>query len=65
MSIGAMLQAQAKRLSNQARFILEKISGKIVMENKKKKVIVEQLIARNFDPDPVKLWKEDQKKKVS
>ncbi|GMT15036.1 hypothetical protein PFISCL1PPCAC_6333, partial [Pristionchus fissidentatus] len=58
-----MLKAQSDRLTNQARFILAKIKGEIVMENKKKAAIVEQLIKKGFDPDPVKKWKEDQKKK--
>ncbi|KAK6039752.1 DNA gyrase/topoisomerase IV, A subunit [Cooperia oncophora] len=58
-----MLRAQSNRLSNQARFILAKIKGEIVMENKKKANIVEQLIKKGFDPDPVKKWKELQKKK--
>lgn len=34
------------------------------MENKKKKYIVDKLIERNYDPDPVKKWKEEQKKRV-
>ncbi|KAF8363065.1 top-2 [Pristionchus pacificus] len=58
-----MLKAQSDRLSNQARFILAKIKGEIVMENKKKASIVEQLIKKDFEPDPVKKWKEEQKKK--
>lgn len=33
------------------------------MENKKKASIVEQLIKKDFEPDPVKKWKEEQKKK--
>lgn len=47
----------------QARFILAKIKGEIQIENKRKAVIVEQLIKKGFDPDPVKKWKELQKKK--
>ncbi|XGW08821.1 hypothetical protein V3C99_011270 [Haemonchus contortus] len=58
-----MLRAQSNRLTNQARFILAKIKGEIVMENKKKQNIVEQLVKKGFDPDPVKKWKELQKKK--
>ncbi|ETN77909.1 DNA gyrase/topoisomerase IV, A subunit [Necator americanus] len=58
-----MLRAQSNRLTNQARFILAKIKGEILMENKKKAAIVEQLIKKGFDPDPVKKWKELQKKK--
>ncbi|KAK6012036.1 hypothetical protein OSTOST_22824, partial [Ostertagia ostertagi] len=64
-----MLRAQSNRLSNQRywRFLgslhFGKIKGEIVMENKKKQNIVEQLIKKGFDPDPVKKWKELQKKK--
>ncbi|WKX97267.1 hypothetical protein Q1695_013154 [Nippostrongylus brasiliensis] len=58
-----MLKAQSDRLSNQARFIVAKIKGEIVMENKKKAYIVQQLVQRGFDPDPVKKWKELQRKK--
>uniref|UniRef100_A0A0N5BZA6 TOP4c domain-containing protein n=1 Tax=Strongyloides papillosus TaxID=174720 RepID=A0A0N5BZA6_STREA len=58
-----MLEAQSKRLSNQARFIVAKIKGEIIMENRKKKNIVDQLIKEKFDPDPVKAWKDYIKKK--
>uniref|UniRef100_A0A0K0F8B8 DNA topoisomerase 2 n=1 Tax=Strongyloides venezuelensis TaxID=75913 RepID=A0A0K0F8B8_STRVS len=58
-----MLEAQSKRLSNQARFIVAKIKGEIVMENRKKKNIVDQLIKEKFDPDPVKAWRDYCKKK--
>merc|ERR1712008_621554 len=51
-----LLGADAGKLSNQARFILEKCDGKLVIENKKKKVIVEELLKRGYDPDPVKAW---------
>jgi DNA topoisomerase-2 len=57
-----ILLAQSSRLSNQARFILEKIKGDIVLENKKKSAIVAKLIERHYDPDPVKKWKETQRK---
>ncbi|CEF67098.1 DNA topoisomerase 2-beta [Strongyloides ratti] len=58
-----MLEAQSKRLSNQARFIMAKIKGEIIMENRKKKNIVDQLIKEKFDPDPVKAWKDLCKKR--
>ncbi|KAK0405993.1 hypothetical protein QR680_018303 [Steinernema hermaphroditum] len=58
-----MLRAQSRRLTNQARFIVAKIKGEIVMENKRKAAIVEQLVRQKYDPDPVKKWKEEQKKK--
>lgn len=50
------LQAEADRLSNQARFILEKCDKGLVVENKKRKVIVEELIKRGYAPDPVTEW---------
>jgi len=28
-----------------------------VIENKKKKIMVQELIRKGFDPDPVKKWK--------
>lgn len=40
------LQAEADKLSNQARFILEKCDKGLVVENKKRKVLVEELIKR-------------------
>ncbi|KAL3990740.1 DNA gyrase/topoisomerase IV subunit A family protein [Acanthocheilonema viteae] len=57
-----LLRAQSERLSNQARFILAKIKGEILIENKRKAAIVEQLIKMSFKPDPVKKWKEEIKK---
>ena len=45
-----MLEAEALKLSNQARFILEKCDGSLVIENKKKKVMIADLIRKNFDP---------------
>ncbi|CAB3411199.1 unnamed protein product [Caenorhabditis bovis] len=58
-----VLSAQSRRLTNQARFIVAKIKGEIVLENKKKANIVDTLIKMKFDPDPVKKWKEEQKLK--
>lgn len=52
-----MLQAEAKKLSNQARFINEKCNMTLTVENKKRKVIVEELLKRGYEPDPVKAWK--------
>lgn len=52
-----MLQAEADRLENQARFILEKIEGKIVIENKTKRDVITKLVERGFVSDPVKGWK--------
>lgn len=57
-----MLTAEASRLSNQARFILEKIEGKIVIENKPKKELIQMLVQKGFDSDPVKTWKHTQEK---
>ncbi|XP_068023099.1 DNA topoisomerase 2-alpha [Melanerpes formicivorus] len=55
-----MLTAEATKLSNQARFILEKIDGKIVIENKPKKELIQLLVQRGYESDPVKAWKESQ-----
>ena len=57
-----MLEAEALRLSNQARFILEKCDNSLVVENKKKKIMIAELQRRNYDPDPVKKWKAIQAK---
>lgn len=40
------LKAEADKLSNQARFILEKCDKDLVVENKKRKVMVDELIKR-------------------
>ncbi|RWS16275.1 DNA topoisomerase 2-beta-like protein [Dinothrombium tinctorium] len=52
-----MLEAEALKITNQARFILEKNEGKLKMENVKKKEFIRILISRNYDSDPVKSWK--------
>ncbi|KAG8446726.1 hypothetical protein GDO86_014258 [Hymenochirus boettgeri] len=57
-----MLTAEASKLSNQARFILEKIENKIVIENKPKKELIQMLVQRGYDSDPVKTWKQTQEK---
>uniref|UniRef100_A0A914GY21 DNA topoisomerase 2 n=1 Tax=Globodera rostochiensis TaxID=31243 RepID=A0A914GY21_GLORO len=58
-----MLQAQSDQLSEKARFIMMKIRNEIHIENKRKSAIVEQLQKHNFRPDPVKRWKDEQKRK--
>ncbi|UYV70511.1 TOP2B [Cordylochernes scorpioides] len=55
-----MLEAESCKLSNQARFILEKIEKKIVVEDMKKKDIIQLLQTRGYDSDPVKQWKASQ-----
>ncbi|PNF31624.1 DNA topoisomerase 2 [Cryptotermes secundus] len=57
-----MLQAESRRLSNQARFIIEKCDGTLVIENKKMKVMIEELKRNGYDPDPVAVWKMKQNK---
>lgn len=51
------LEAEAAKLSNQARFIMEKCSGELVVENKKRKTIVDELLKRGYSPDPLLEWK--------
>ncbi|VDN98819.1 unnamed protein product [Rodentolepis nana] len=53
-----MLSAEARRLENQARFVMEKIDGKITIENRAKKDLVLLLKDHKYDPDPVRAWKE-------
>lgn len=52
-----MLGAEAGKLTNQARFIMEKCDRTLVVENKKRKVMIDELITRGYDADPVKEWK--------
>lgn len=53
-----MLAAEARRLENQARFVMEKIANKITIENKSKKDLLRLLREEHYDPDPVRAWKE-------
>ncbi|KAL1489498.1 hypothetical protein ABEB36_014382 [Hypothenemus hampei] len=52
-----VLDAESQKLSDQARFIMEKCNGTLVVENKKRKTIVAELIKRGYKSDPVKEWK--------
>lgn len=56
-----MLEAEAAMLSNKARFIMEKCSGELTVENKKRKTIVDELLKRGYAPDPIKEWKQRNK----
>ncbi|XP_051968374.1 DNA topoisomerase 2-alpha [Xyrauchen texanus] len=59
-----MLGAESAKLSNQARFILEKIQGTVVIENKPKKELIRMLQQMGYDSDPVKAWKQAQEKEA-
>ncbi|KAI8042943.1 hypothetical protein M5D96_004267 [Drosophila gunungcola] len=50
------LTAQSDRLSDQARFILEKCEKTLVVENKQRKAMCDELLKRGYRPDPVKEW---------
>ncbi|XP_055594140.1 DNA topoisomerase 2 isoform X2 [Uranotaenia lowii] len=52
-----MLQAEADQLSDKARFIMEKCDRTLVVENKKRKAMIDELIKRGYRPDPIKEWK--------
>lgn len=52
-----MLGAESLKLDNIARFILEKIEGKIKVENLKKVDICRMLKERGYNADPVSKWK--------
>ncbi|XP_042253540.1 DNA topoisomerase 2-alpha [Thunnus maccoyii] len=60
--LAGMLGAESAKLSNQARFILEKIQGILVIENKPKKELIRMLEEMGYDSDPVKAWKQAQEK---
>ena len=52
-----MMGAESAKLNNIARFIVEKIEGKIKVENLKKSDLVKLLASKGYDSDPVKKWK--------
>ncbi|XP_075742142.1 uncharacterized protein LOC142795288 [Rhipicephalus microplus] len=55
-----LLSAEAKKLENQARFILEKIDNLIKIENRRRKEMILTLRERGYDPDPIAEWKKQQ-----
>jgi len=57
-----LLEAEAERLKAMARFIVEKCDKTLVIENKKKKQILEELVSRKYPPDPVLRWQSAQAK---
>ncbi|XP_041811415.1 DNA topoisomerase 2-beta isoform X1 [Chelmon rostratus] len=60
-SVGS-LGAEAAKLSNQARFVLEKIEGKISIENKSKRELIRMLVQKGYESDPVAAWSKAQEK---
>ncbi|XP_074542772.1 DNA topoisomerase 2-beta isoform X2 [Halichoeres trimaculatus] len=56
------LGAEASKLSNQARFVLEKIEGKITIENKSKRELIRMLVQKGYESDPVAAWSKAQEK---
>lgn len=52
-----ILEAEAAKLSNQGRFIIEKCDGSLIIENKKKKDMIAELVRKGYDSDPVIAWK--------
>ncbi|XP_054287254.1 DNA topoisomerase 2-like isoform X2 [Macrosteles quadrilineatus] len=60
----SLLDAEAKKLINQARFVTEKCNGNLTIENKNRKAIIDELIERGYDSDPVKSWKLSQDNKA-
>ncbi|XP_053200798.1 DNA topoisomerase 2-alpha-like [Panonychus citri] len=56
-----MLQAEALKLENQARFIMEKNSGQLKMEGVGAKAMIKTFIERGYDSDPVKAWQKKNK----
>lgn len=58
------LGAEASKLSNQARFVLEKIEGKITIENKSKRDLIRMLVQKGYESDPVAAWTKSQEKSL-
>lgn len=52
------LTAEADQLSNQAKFILAKTNNMLVVENKTRKTIIDELIGLGYQADPVEEWKQ-------
>jgi hypothetical protein len=48
--------------ANVFRFIVEKCDNTLTVENKKRRVMIDELVTRKYDSDPVKAWKKDQDK---
>ncbi|XP_035286809.1 DNA topoisomerase 2-beta isoform X2 [Anguilla anguilla] len=59
-----MLGAESAKLSNQARFVLEKIDGKISIENRSKRELIRLLLQRGYESDPVAAWNRAQEKSL-
>lgn len=47
-----------------SRFIIEKCDGVLTIENKRKKEMIEELVRRGYDSDPVKGWKNQQNREA-
>ncbi|XP_072178241.1 DNA topoisomerase 2-beta-like [Diadema setosum] len=60
-----LLQAESSRIRNQARFIEERIEGKIRIESMGIENAIQLLAQRGYDSDPVKAWKESQGNEAS
>ncbi|XP_056154222.1 DNA topoisomerase 2-beta isoform X1 [Lampris incognitus] len=60
--LSGSLGAEAAKLSNQARFVLEKIEGKISIENKSKRDLIRMLVQKGYESDPVAAWSKAQEK---
>lgn len=51
------LTAEADKLCNQAKFIMEKTNNTLVVENKTQKVMIDELIELGYLADPVEKWR--------
>ncbi|CAM4635516.1 unnamed protein product [Leuciscus chuanchicus] len=58
------LGAESAKLSNQARFVLEKIEGKLSIENKSKRDLIRMLVQKGYESDPVAAWNKAQEKSL-
>eukprot|EP00106_Octopus_bimaculoides_P022777 XP_014790219.1 PREDICTED: DNA topoisomerase 2-beta-like [Octopus bimaculoides] len=57
-----MFKSESLKFDNIARFIMEKIDGLVKIENVSKKDLIQLLVRRGYDSDPIKAWRESQSK---
>lgn len=53
------LAAEVDKLTNQAKFIRERTSNKIEIGNRNRKDVIDTLVERGYQPDPVEKWKRE------
>lgn len=50
------LTAEATKLQNQVKFVVAKSDNKLVVENKTRKAVLDELLVQGYQPDPDEKW---------